>query len=325
MIRTPVCDTLEIEHPIALGGMGSAFSPDLVAAVSNAGGLGAMGCHYLKPDQIRAAAGELREKTNKPFGLNFLLFDVDEEGFALALALRPRVMAFAWPRPEQNIKSYIDRAHDAGCKVTFMAGGAPEAARAAQAGADVIIAQGTEGGGHVGWQASLALIPMVVDAVAPIPVLAAGGIADGLGLVAALALGAEGVLLGTRFLASVESPLHPNFKQAIVDSSGHDTLLSDIPDIAAGQVWPGAMTRSRRNRFIERWAGREWALRQGRAEAHARLQAARKNGDIDEASLSMGQDAGLIHDIPPAAEIVARIARQAEEILTQRLPQMVKR
>ena len=102
------------------------------------------------------------------------------------------------------------------------------------------------------------LIPMVVDAVAPLPVLAAGGFADGRGLVAALALGADGILLGTRFLATVESPLHQNFKQAIVDSDGHDTQLSEIPDIAAGLVWPGAMTRSRRNRFIERWAGREW-------------------------------------------------------------------
>ena len=135
---------------------------------------------------------------------------------------------------------------------------------------------------------------MVVDAVAPIPVLAAGGFADGRGLVAALSLGADGILLGTRFLATVESPLHPNFKQAIVDSDGHDTQLSEIPDIAAGLVWPGAMTRSRRNRFIERWAGREWALRQCRADAIVRLRAAREAGDVDEGPLSMGQDAGLI-------------------------------
>src|SRR6476646_7351830 len=119
--------------------------------------------------------------------------------------------------------------------------------------------------------ASMPLVPMVVDAVAPIPVLAAGGIADGRGLVAALALGADGVLLGTRFLATDESPLHPNFKQAIVDADGHDTLLSEIPDLAAGLVWPGAMTRSRRNGFIERWAGREWALRHNRAEALASI------------------------------------------------------
>jgi NAD(P)H-dependent flavin oxidoreductase YrpB (nitropropane dioxygenase family) len=324
MIRTPVCDLLDIEHPIALGGMGSVYSPELVAAVSSAGGLGAMGCHYMNPEQIRAGTAAIRERTNKGFGLNFLLFDIKEEGFATALDLRPAVMAFAWPRPEQDVKPFIARAQDAGCKVTFMAGGVPEAVRAAEAGADVIIAQGTEGGGHVGWQASLALIPMVVDAVAPIPVLAAGGIADGRGLAAALALGADGVLLGTRFLASRESPLHPNFKQAIVDSDGHDTLLSEIPDLASGIVWPGAMSRSRRNRFIERWAGREWALRGGRAEALAGVQAARKSGDAEEAVLSMGQDAGLIHDIPPAAEIVARIARDAERILRERLPALVR-
>ena len=324
MIRTPVCDVLGIEHPIALGGMGSIYSPDLVAAVSGAGGLGAMGCHYMRSEQIRSATAAIRERTNKAFALNFLIFDIDEDSFAAALALRPPAIAFAWPRPDQDVRSFIARAHVAGCKVTFMAGGVPEAVRAAEGGADVIIAQGTEGGGHVGWQASMALVPMVVDAVAPVPVLAAGGIADGRGLAAALALGADGVLLGTRFLASRESPLHPNFKQAIVDSDGHDTLLSEIPDIAAGLVWPGAMSRSRRNRFIERWAGREWALRRGRAEALAGVQAARKRGDAEEAVLSMGQDAGLIHDIPPAAEIVTRIARDAERILRERLPALVK-
>jgi NAD(P)H-dependent flavin oxidoreductase YrpB (nitropropane dioxygenase family) len=323
MIRTRVCDLFGIEHPIALGGMGSVYSPELVAAVSNAGGLGAMGCHYLSPDGIRAGTAAIRQATNKAFALNFLLFDIHEDGFAAALELRPPAMAFAWPRPEQDLKPFIDRAHAAGCKITFMAGGVPEAKRAAQAGADVLIAQGTEGGGHVGWQASMPLIPMVVDAVAPIPVLAAGGFADGRGLAAALALGADGILLGTRFLASQESPLHPNFKQAILDSDGHDTLLSEIPDLAAGKVWPGAMSRTRRNAFIEHWAGREWALRQHQAEALASVQAARKRGDIAEAPLSMGQDAGLIHDIPPAGEIVARIAREAEAILSERLPRLV--
>ncbi len=324
MIHTPVCDLLGIEHPIALGGMGSIYAPDLVAAVSSAGGLGAMGCHQLNPDQIRAGTAAIRERTNKAFALNFLIFDVREECFAAALALRPPVMAFAWPRPDQDVNSYIARAQAAGCKVTFMAGGVPEAMHGAECGADVIVAQGTEGGGHVGWQASLALVPMVVDAVHPIPVLAAGGVADGRGLAAALALGADGVLLGTRFLASAESPLHPNFKQAILDSDGHDTLLSEIPDIVAGKVWPGAMSRSRRNRFIERWAGREWALRQRRAEAHAAVEAARRSGDADEAPLSMGQDAGLIHDLPLAAEIIRRIAEEAEQILTRRLPRLVR-
>ena len=319
MLRTPVCDLLGIEHPVALGGMGSVYSPELVAAVSNAGGFGAMGCHYLDADGVRKGVAAVRERTNKPFALNFLIFDVEENGLAAALAARPAAIAYAWPRPDQELKPYVARAHDVGAKVTFMAGGVPEAVRAAEAGADVIIAQGSEGGGHVGWQASLALIPMVVDAVAPIPVLAAGGFADGRGLAAALALGADGVLLGTRFLATKESPLHPNFKQAILDGDGHDTLLSEIPDLAAGRVWPGAMSRSRRNRFIERWAGREWALRQRQAEALASVQAARKRGDIDEAPLSMGQDAGLIHDIPPAGEIVTRMVEEAERIVTGRL------
>ena len=324
MIRTPICDLLGIEHPIALGGMGSIYSPDLVAAVCNAGGFGAMGCHHLSADRVRAGTAAIRERTDKPFALNFLIFDLIEEGFAAALALRPAAIAFAWPRPEQDLKIYIARAHDAGCKVTFMAGGVPEAMRAAEAGADVIVAQGTEGGGHVGWQTTMALVPMVVDAVAPVPVLAAGGIADGRGLVAALALGADGVLLGTRFLASDESPLHPNFKKAIVESDGHDTLLSEIPDVAAGLVWPGAMSRSRRNRFIERWAGREWALRQRQAETLTSIRAARASGDTNEAPLSMGQDAGLIHDIVPAGDIVRRIAQQAEQILAERLAALVR-
>ncbi len=324
MIRTPVCDLFDIEHPIALGGMGSASSPAMTAAVSRAGGLGAMGCHYLTPEQVRERAVATRQATNKPFGLNFLLFDLREDSFAEALNLRPAVMQFAWARQDQDLKPFFDRSHRAGCKVTYMAGAVTEAQRAVKAGADVIIAQGSEGGGHVGWMGSMPLIPMVVDAVGAVPVLAAGGFADGRGLAAALALGAQGILLGTRFLASVESPLHQNFKQAIVDSDGHDTQLSEIPDIAAGQVWPGAMTRSRRNKFIERWAGREWALRQHRAEAIAQLRAAREIGDVDEGPLSMGQDAGLIHDIPPAGDLVRRIAEDAERILTVKLPGLVR-
>ena len=132
MIRTPICDLLDVEHPIALGGMGSATSPALVAAVSRAGGLGALGCHYLTPDQIRERTAAIRQDTNKPFGLNFLTFDTREDSFAAALELRPSVMQFAWARPDQDLKPYFDRAHDAGCKVTYMAGAVPEALRAAE-------------------------------------------------------------------------------------------------------------------------------------------------------------------------------------------------
>src|SRR5262249_42759528 len=188
MIRTPLCDLLDIQHPIALGGMGSASSPAMTAAVSRAGGLGAFGCHYMNPEQIRARTAAIRKETNKQLGLNFLLFDMREDSFAAALDLRPAVMQFAWARADQELKPYFDRAHAAGGKVTYMAGAVNEAVRAVKAGADVIIAQGSEGGGHVGWMGSLPLIPMVVDAVAPIPVLAAGGFSARPGPGAALSL-----------------------------------------------------------------------------------------------------------------------------------------
>jgi NAD(P)H-dependent flavin oxidoreductase YrpB (nitropropane dioxygenase family) len=325
MIRTPVCDLLGIEHPVALGGLGGGHTrPELVAAVSEAGGFGAQGCHGMNVAQIGEAAATLRGMTDRPFALNFLLFHCDEEQFDAGVAEKPAAIAIAWPRPDQDLKPYIARAHDAGCKVTLMAGGVPEALRGAEAGADVIVAQGTEGGGHVSWMATMALTPMVVDAVAPIPVLAAGGIADGRGLAAALALGADGVLLGTRFLATPEAPLHPNFKQAILDSDGHDTMLTEIPDIASGTVWPGAMSRAARNRFVERWAGREWQLRQHQADLYKGVLAARKSGDRDEATLSYGQDAGLIQDIVPAGEVVRRIVAEAEAILKDRLPGLVR-
>lgn len=324
MIRTRVCEIFGIERPVFLGGMGSVNAPEMVAAVSEAGGLGALGCSLLTAEEVRAGAARIGELTGKPFGLNFLIFIPNEAGFAAALEARPAVMAFAWPRPEQDLRPFFDRAHEAGCKVTFMTGEVAEARRGAEAGADVIIAQGVEAGGHVSWMATMALVPMVVDAVAPVPVLAAGGIADGRGLAAALALGADGVLLGTRFLASEESPLHANFKRAILESNGHDTVLTEIPDIASGRVWPGAMARARRNRFVERWAGREWDLRQHRSEAWETIQAARAAGDAEEAYLLIGQDAGLIEDLPPAGELVRRIADEAEEILAKKLPELVK-
>jgi len=325
MIKTRLTELLGIDHPIGLGGMGSVNSPALTAAVSEAGGLGAIGGSHLNGDQMKAAIQGIRALTRKPFAVNFLIFESNPDAFEVAIAERPPVIAYAWPRKEQDLKPWFDRAHAIGAKITFMASSVFDAQRAADAGADVIIAQGTEGGGHVSWIASIALTPMIVDACPGVPVMAAGGIADGRGLAAALALGADGALLGTRFLASEESPLHPNFKRAIVESDGHDTVLTEIPDLASGTVWPGSMSRARRNRFIERWSGREWQIRNMRAEIFAGVLEARKRGDAEEAPLSFGQDAGLVHDIPRAAEIVARIAAEAEEILAKRLPALVKR
>jgi len=324
LIHTPVCDLLQVRHPIVLGGMAGSTSVPLVAAVSNAGGLGTLGIARTPAEQIPKDIAAIRETTKGPFGVNFLLFVAREAAIDAALDARPPVFSAAWARADQDLRALFGRAHEAGSQVMYMAGTVPEALRAKAAGADVIVAQGTEGGGHVGWMASMAVLPMIVDAVGSTPVMAAGGIADGRGLAAALALGAQGALLGTRFLATKESPLHPNFKQAVLDSDGHDTVLTEIPDIARANVWPGAMARSRRNAFIERWAGREWELRARQPEAAAALQRALETGDADNASLLIGQDAGLIHDIPPAGEIVERIVTEAEALLRDRLPKLVR-
>src|SRR5713101_3148873 len=324
MIHTPVCDLLRITHPIVLGGMASGTSVPLVAAVSHAGGLGTLGVTGQSATQVRDQIAAIRATTDKPFGVNFLLFLTEEASFNAALEARPPVVSFAWARPDQDLQPYVRRVHDAGLLAMHMAGEVSEARRAAEAGVDVIVAQGTEGGGHVGWMASMALVPMVVQAVAPLPVLAAGGIVDGRGLAAALALGAEGVLLGTRFLATDESPIHANLKQAIVHSNGHDTMLTEIPDIASGQVWPGAMARTLRNRFLEQWAGREWALRQQAHTVGEAARAARLAGDVDNAAILIGQDAGLIDAVLPAAEVIQRMVAQAEEIITGRLRPMLR-
>jgi NAD(P)H-dependent flavin oxidoreductase YrpB (nitropropane dioxygenase family) len=322
MIHTRICDLLGITHPIVLGGMGTATSAPLVAAVSNSGGFGTLGTSGMSGAQVKAETQAIRAATKKPFGVNHLLFRVEEESFMATLEARPAVIAFAWAHAHQDLRAYFQRAHEAGAKVMYMAGEVSLTVKAAEAGADVIVAQGTEGGGHVGWMASMSLVPMVVKAVGPLPVLAAGGIADGRGLVAALALGADGVLLGTRMMATPEAPLHPNMKQAIVRSNGHDTVLTEIPDIATGHVWPGAMARAQRNAFIERWAGREWALRQAYREVGKAALEARRAGDAENAPLLFGQDAGLIDAVRPAGEIVESMVAEAEEIIRGRLKQL---
>ncbi len=319
MLKTRVCDLLGIRHPIVLGGMGTATNPQLVAAVTNAGGLGILSASNQSADQQRQDVARIRELTSGSFGLNHLLFQAQEDRLAATVECRPTVFSTAWPWPEQDLRLYAEMARQAGALFMHMVSTVPEAVRAAEAGADVIVAQGTEGGGHVGWMGTLPLVPMVVRAVAPVPVLAAGGVANGQGLAAALALGAEGVLLGTRFMATPEAPIAQGYKEAILRHDGHDTMLTEIPDLAQGRVWPGAMSRVARNRFVERWAGREWEVRQRRAEISKAMLQARANGDQEEASLSMGQTAGLIEDIAPAGQVVERIAAEAEDIIRGRL------
>jgi NAD(P)H-dependent flavin oxidoreductase YrpB (nitropropane dioxygenase family) len=321
-LRTPLCQLLGICHPIVLGGMASGTAAELVAAVSNAGGLGILGASGRSPAEIGAQTARIRELTTAPFGLNVLLFYHDAAAVDAVLAQRPAVASFAWPAADQALAEVFGRAHDVGARVMHMAARLDEAQRAAEAGADIIVAQGSEGGGHVGMMSTLVLVPQVVAAVAPKPVLAAGGIADGPGLAAALALGAAGVLLGTRFLATPEAPLHPHFKQAIVASDGHDTDLTEIPDLITGRVWPGALARTWRNALLRDWSGREWLLRQRRPQVAAEVAAARAAGDAERTPLLFGQDAGLIDAIEPAADIIARMVRDAHAVITERLAQL---
>ncbi len=323
MLRTKLTELLGIRHPIVLGGMASGTTPALVAAVSKAGGLGILGVSSLGAVEIERAAAEIRSATDRPFGLNLLLFRFDDAVFAAMLAAKPAVVSTAWVWPSQDLANIFDQAHAAGAIVMHMVSEVPEAVRAVRAGADVIVAQGTEGGGHIGVMGTMPLVAMAVKAVAPVPVLAAGGVADGRGLAASLALGAEGALFGTRFLATPESPLPEAYKQAIVESDGHDTILTDVVDVARGQVWPGAYVRVLRNRFVERWLGRDGELRKQRTAAAEGLGQAWESGDVDEGAILVGQTAGLIGSIEPAGQLVERIAAEAESILRERLQPML--
>jgi NAD(P)H-dependent flavin oxidoreductase YrpB (nitropropane dioxygenase family) len=315
MLTTPVCELFGVTHPVVLGGMGLGTNPDLVAAVSNAGGLGIQGCAGRAPDDITRLAAAIRDRTDRPFGLNLLLFMAGEAEWAATVAAGPPVVSTAWPKADQPLAELFAQAHEAGAKVLHMVSTVPAAEHAASAGADAIVAQGTEGGGHVGLMGTMVLVPMVARAVLPVPVIAAGGLADGAGLAAALMLGAQGGLFGTRFLATTEASIPDTYKQVIVDSDGHNTVVTELPDVASATVWPGAYARIERNRFYETWAGREGELRYRHAEAAASAWQALETGDTDNAFLYTGQTAGLIDAIEPAQVVVQRIVTEATERL----------
>jgi NAD(P)H-dependent flavin oxidoreductase YrpB (nitropropane dioxygenase family) len=188
----------------------------------------------------------------------------------------------------------------------------------------VIVAQGTEGGGHVGEMSTTVIVRQVVQAVASVPVLAAGGLADGAGLAAALALGADGILMGTRFIATDECAARDVAKDAVVASDGYDTIRTTVLDTFSGRDWPGAWSRVTRTRFVEEWLGREPELRRRRAEVRERLSAAYESGDRDYWAMWIGQSAGLVDTVEPAGEIVRRIVAEADEILRERLPALVR-
>jgi NAD(P)H-dependent flavin oxidoreductase YrpB (nitropropane dioxygenase family) len=320
VIKTAFTELSGMEHPIALAGMSGLTSPELVAAVSNAGGLGILGASDIEAATIHEQVGSVREKTKRPFGINLLLHVADDEQVRAVLEARPSVLSTAWPRDDQNLAAIFESAHERGIKVLHMVPTAADAATAVAAGADVIIAQGTDGGGHIGLVGTAVIVPLVARAAAPTPVLAAGGIADGRGLAAMLVLGAAGVLVGTRFLATTESPLHDAFKKLIVESDGTDTIVTDLADVMLGIDWPGAVERIARNRVVERWLGRANELRRRRDATLSVMRQARRAGDAEEAIVYYGQSAALIDEVKPAGLVVAEMVREAESIMRERLP-----
>src|SRR5438094_8029657 len=223
-----------IDHPVVLAGMSGERLPALVAAGSHAGGRGMYAATSDTPEQMAAAVAAIREKTRAPFGLNLLLAFVEDNEIRAALETKPSVLSTAWPRDDQDLKAIFAAAHERGVKVLHMVAAVGDAVRAAEAGADAVIAQGTDGGGHIGLIGTTVIVRQVVRAVSSVPILAAGGICDGSGLAAMLALGADGVLMGTRFLATPEAPAHDAVKKAILNSDGTDTIVTDVGGIRMG-------------------------------------------------------------------------------------------
>jgi NAD(P)H-dependent flavin oxidoreductase YrpB (nitropropane dioxygenase family) len=321
VIRTPFTELMGIEHPVVSAGMAGHTSGELVGQVSEAGGLGVIGASFLPPQELERMVNRAREITSKPIGMNLLLY-ATEDRLEDVLAAEPAVLSTAWPRDDQDLGAIFAQAHERGIRVMHMVPRVEDAVIAADAGADVIVAQGNEGGGHIGEIGTAVVVRQVVKAVAPIPVLAAGGLVDGAGLAAALALGADGILLGTRFLATDEGPVEGSYKEAIVASNGDDTIVTTVADTLSGRDWPGAWARVRRTRFIQEWQGREPELRRRRDAVWEVLEAAEKS-DPDYGVMWFGQSAGLIDAILPAGEVVKQVVAEAEEILRSRLPALL--
>ncbi|MEO5574883.1 MAG: nitronate monooxygenase [Gaiellaceae bacterium] len=314
-IRTSFTELVGVEHPVVSAGMaGGAAGGELAGAVSEAGGLGIVGASLLESDRLREEVARARELTAKPIGVNLLLFG-NEHLLGPVLELQPAVLSTAWPRDDQDLAAIFAQAHARGIQVMHMVATLPDAVAAVEAGADMIVAQGGEGGGHVGEMGTTVLVRQVVKAVAPVPVLAAGGYADGAGLASALALGADGILMGTRFIATAECAMAESDKEGVVASDGHDTVVTSVHDTFSGRDWPGAWSRGPRNRFVEEWLGREPELRRRRNEVRKRLAAAAERGDRDYWLMWFGQSAGLVDAVRPAGEIVREVVAEAEEIL----------
>jgi nitronate monooxygenase len=321
VIKTEFTRIFGVEAPVVSAPVSP--TPELVAAVSNAGGLGLLPLTWLRAKAIREVIRETHQRTDRPFGINLVLDEPRDEQLEAALGEGVRVVTFFWGDPAP----YIDRVHEAGALATLTIGSAEEARRAADAGVDAVVAQGWEAGGHV-WSrvATLPLVPVVKSAVGSMPVLAAGGIGDGRGLAAVLALGADAAWVGTRFVASEEAPFTPSYKEGVVTSSESEGVYTTLFDVG----WPDAPHRVLPNSTLAKWeaAGRpesgsrpgegeivatapdgEQLPRYGISEPYADM-----SGDLEALAHYAGQSAGLVESIEPAGAIVHRMVEEAEEI-----------
>jgi nitronate monooxygenase len=315
-ITTPVTRLLGVNHPILLAPMDLVADGRLVAAVGAAGGFGILGGGYGEEKWLTREL-EVLERAKARFGIGFITWSMAKQPRLLDIALERKpvavMLSFGSPAP------FIDRIKHTGALVICQVQSAALAKEAAAAGADVLVAQGTEGGGHGASRGLVTLVPEIADSVeARIPIVAAGGIADGRGLAAALMLGAAGVLMGTRFYASQEAAGAQAAKERIRQATGDDTLRSIVFDISRRNVWPAPFTgRCLRNAHTDRWLGREIELIRHLDEESARYAAAREAGDFDIAAVIAGEASGLIHDIPAAHDVIERVVREASTLLAR--------
>ncbi len=312
-IKTRVTERLGIEAPILQAGMATRADATLAAAVSNAGGLGIIGTVDRELDDIEGQIAKARQLTDKPFGVNSVLAYATDELWETILQGRPPLVQSSWGDPKDLAK----RVHEAGLLLAHQVNTVETAKQAVAAGVDFIIAQGSEAGGHVGFVGGIALVPQVVDVAEGIPVIAGGSIVDGRGLAAALALGAEGVLVGTRFLATIESPIAEYYKNAIVNVQSESIVLTDVPDVVWNVHWEGATTRVIRNQLVRELEDRTDLSGEEREALAEQVTAAYDRENADFIPLYMGQGAGAIDQILTAEEVVRQMVEGAERALGQ--------
>jgi enoyl-[acyl-carrier protein] reductase II len=316
MLRTALCDLLGIEHPIVQAAIWPATSPELVAAVSNAGGLGSIGSVFESAESLQRQVARVRELTDRPFAINHVVPLLNEEAFAFTLAAKPAVISFALGDPGD----LIAHAHAVGAKVLHQVHTVGQAQQAMQRGVDAIVAQGSEAGGQGMAQgpSTMLLVPQVVDLAGSIPVLAAGGIADGRGLAAALMLGAQGANIGTRFLASNEASAPDQWKQAILTAESEDAIRfhvwrSIMPP--SGGATYDTVPRILHTPFVDTWHELPDEAERSAERLQGEIFAAVREGRSHEILPFTGQTAGLIDEILPAGEIVRQIVAEAKKRL----------